>query len=180
MNKTILCSLIVLSLSACSSVPSIVEDKTQMQKIPEFKNDIPEWYKTENVKSDDELIVAATAYSKDMNVAVDKATMNARIELANRLSVKVDSLVRESTIEDTGKKKSAETSYDRATKLVTKQVLSMYNRDKLYLAKEGEGYRAFVLLKMPIDEARKIVTGAVRNSREDRFNDLDNEIKKAN
>jgi hypothetical protein len=115
-----------------------------------------------------------------MNVAVDKATMNARIELANRLSVKVDSLVRESTIEDTGKKKSAETSYDRATKLVTKQVLSMYNRDKLYLAKEGEGYRAFVLLKMPVDEARKIVTGAVRNSREDRFNDLDNEIKKAN
>jgi hypothetical protein len=33
---------------------------------------------------------------------------------------------------------------------------------------------------MPIDEARKIVTGAVRNSREDRFNDLDNEMKKAN
>jgi hypothetical protein len=151
-----------------------------MQKIPEFKNDIPEWYKTENVKSDDELIVAATAYSKDMNVAVDKATMNARIELANRLSVKVDSLVRETTIEDTGKKKNAETSYDRVTKLVTKQVLSMYNRDKLYLAKEGEGYRAFVLLKMPVDEARKIVAGAVRNSREDRFNDLDNEIKKAN
>ena len=151
-----------------------------MQKIPEFKNDIPEWYKTENVKSDDELIVAATAYSKDMNVAVDKATMNARIELANRLSVKVDSLVRETTIEDTGKKKNAETSYDRVTKLVTKQVLSMYNRDKLYLAKEGEGYRAFVLLKMPVDEARKIVAGAVRNSREDRFNDLDNEIKKVN
>ena len=151
-----------------------------MQKIPEFKNNIPEWYKTENVKSDDELIVAATAYSKDMNVAVDKATMNARIELANRLSVKVDSLVRETTIEDTGKKKNAETSYDRVTKLVTKQVLSMYNRDKLYLAKEGEGYRAFVLLKMPVDEARKIVAGAVRNSREDRFNDLDNEIKKVN
>jgi hypothetical protein len=106
--------------------------------------------------------------------------MNARIELANRLSVKVDSLVRESTIEDTGKKKNSETSYDRVTKMVTKQVLSMYNRDKLYLAKEGEGYRAFVLLKMPVDEARKIVTGAVRNSREDRFNDLDNEIKKAN
>ena len=120
MNKTILCSLIVLSLSACSSVPSIVEDKTQMQKIPEFKNNIPEWYKTENVKSDDDLTVAATAYSKDMNVAVDKATMNARIELANRLSVKVDSLVRESTIEDTGKNKNSETSYDGNTRRVFK------------------------------------------------------------
>jgi hypothetical protein len=172
--------LIVLSLAACSSVPSVVEDKTQMQKIPEFKNDIPEWYKTENVRNDDELIVAATAYSKDMNIAVDKATMNARIELANRLSVRVESLVRESTIEDAGKKKSAETSYDRVTKLVTKQVLSMYNRDKLYLAKENDGYRAFVLLKMPVDEARKIVTGAVHNTREDRLNDLEKEIKKAN
>ena len=63
---------------------------------------------------------------------------------------------------------------------VRQKVFNDEASDKLYLAKEGEGYRAFVLLKMPVDEARKIVTGAVRNSREDRFNDLENEIKKVN
>ena len=167
--------------TGCSSVkldkapPSVAQDRTQMQTIPEFKNEIPEWFKTENTAIDKEIVVTATDKSKELQFAIDKAMINARVELASRLNVEIQSLVRESTNENGG---AVEREIDRVSKLVTKQTISMYHRDKLFIAKEGDNYRAFVLLKMPIDEGRRIINGAIKNKRQDKFDQLDKEVAK--
>jgi PBP1b-binding outer membrane lipoprotein LpoB len=167
--------------TGCSSVkldkapPSVAQDRTQMQTIPEFKNEIPEWFKTENTAIDKEIVVTATDKSKELQFAIDKAMINARVELASRLNVEIQSLVRESTNENGG---AVEREIDRVSKLVTKQTISMYHRDKMHVSKEGEEYRAFVLLKMRTEEARRVINAHLKVKRDEKFNQLDNEIAK--
>jgi len=109
--------------------------------------------------------------------------MNARVEMANRISIKVNSMVRESVLEDgAGKMKDVEREVDRVSKLVTNQTLSLYTRDKLLIVKEDEGFRAYVMLKISVDQSRRLVDNARKNSneRDNRFDELDQSIKKEN
>lgn len=175
MKRNILLLTVIAAALIATGCSSTKSDKVQMQAIPEFKNEIPDWYRTENLSTDKDLIVAATDKSKDMQFAIDKAMVNARIELANRLNVEVQSLVTETTSDKSG---SVEREIERVSKVITKQTISMYQREKLYIAKEGDNYRAFVLLKMPIDEGRRIINGAIKNKRQDKFEQLDKEVSK--
>ena len=113
-----------------------------MVKIPDTKGTIPEWFATEPEKQGSDIIVTATDTSRDMQFAIDKAMLQARVELANRIGVRIDSLVRESVREDSGAKmKDVDREVDRVSKQVTNQMLSMYTREKLTVMKEDGGYR---------------------------------------
>ena len=71
--------------------------------------------------------------------------------------------------------KDVEREVDRVSKLVTNQSLSLYTRDKLLVVKEDDGFRAYVRLKMNVDQGRRLVDSTRKNSkdRDQRFNDLD-------
>jgi hypothetical protein len=180
-NYLLLALVAAVISTGCSSVkldktpPPVAQDRTQMQTIPEFKNEIPEWFKTENTAIDKEIVVTATDKSKELQFAIDKAMINARVELAARLNVEIHSLVRESTNENGG---AVEREIDRVSKLVTKQTISMYHRDKMHVSKEGDEYRAFVLLKMRTEEARRVINAHLKTKRDDKFNQLDVEVNK--
>lgn len=167
--------LVVALLGACSS------DK--MAKVPESAGLVPDWFASEPQKDGTDIIVTATDISKDMQFAIDKAMLNARVELANRISIKVESIVRESVVEDSGSKvKDVEREVDRVSKQVTNQVLSMYTREKLVVVKEGGGFRAFVMLKLSEDQGRKLFSGVRKNTkdREAAFRELEADLEKAN
>jgi len=169
MKKLYIMMAISMALTGCASSSKMVE-------IPPSKGTVPDWFAAEPVKTDNEIVVTATDTSKDMQFAIDKAMMNARVELANRIGVKIESLMRESLKEDSGSKmKDIDREVDRVSKQVTNQALSMYTREKLVVAKEDGGFRAFVMLKMSADQGRKLFDGLRRNpkDRDDQFKDLD-------
>lgn len=172
--KKLYIMMLVAALGACST------DK--MTKVPESAGLVPDWFASEPQKDNTDIVVTATDISKDMQFAIDKAMMNARVELANRISTRVESIVRETVVEDSGSKvKDVEREVDRVSKQVTNQVLSMYTREKLVVVKEGGGFRAFVMLKLSEDQGRKLFSNArkIAKDRETAFRELDQEIENA-
>ena len=172
MNKYFAATLISLAVVGCANNPNKM---VETQKIP-ITEKTPEWFSSEPPADSKEITVTATDTSRDMQFAIDKAMMNARVEMANRINVKVNSMVRESVLEDgAGQMKDVEREVDRVSKLVTNQSLSLYTRDKLLVVKEDDGFRAYVRLKMNVDQGRRLVDSTRKNSkdRDQRFNDLD-------
>ena len=176
MKKLYITAAILVALTGCASGPKMVD-------LPASKGTVPEWFAAEPTKAENEILVTATDTSKDMQFAIDKAMMNARVELANRIGTRVDSLMRESVKEDSGgKMKDIDREVDRVSKQVTNQALSMYTREKLVVMKESGGFRAFVMLKMSEDQGRKLFDGLRRSSkdRELQFKELDDAIDQKN
>jgi hypothetical protein len=172
MKKFFIMTTIALALVGCAS------DKTKLVELPTSKG-VPEWFASEPPKSEKEIIVTATDSSRNMQFAIDKAMMNARVELANRINVKIESLVKEQLTEDgAGNMKDVNREVERVSKQVTNQTLSMYTREKLFVAKEDEGFRAYVMLKIDVDQGRRLVDSNRKSPKDskDKFKELDDSV----
>ena len=99
--------------------------------------------------------------------------LNAKVKLAEKIGTKIDSLVRESSIETGAGTKDVEKEVDRVTKSRTSQEVSFYTREQLTIVREGSYYRAYVLLRLKGDEARKLSDDSDDETREDKFRELD-------
>jgi hypothetical protein len=112
-----------------------------------------------------------------MQFAIDKATLNAKVEMANKLGVKVDSISRESALESGYGVKDVEREIDRVSKTTTSQKVGFYRRENLKVIREGNHYRAYVMLKLSLEEGRRLTYNneSNRKSREERLKELDKE-----
>ena len=178
---TILLAL-VLANCATKNIPvngGVTKDDG-MTEIPLSQaNKVPDWFVTgESIESED-MTVVATDVSKDMQFAIDKAMLVAKIKLAEKLGTKVDSLVRESSIESGAGSKDVEREVDRVSKVRTSQEVSFFIREQLTILREGNYYRAYVMLRLKGDEARKLSDDSNDKTREDKFRELD-EFDEAN
>ena len=182
MKKYFVMTAITLAVVGCASNPNKMTEIKEVSKSATATT-IPEWFVAGPAADGKDIVVTATDTSREMQFAIDKATMNARVELANRINIKVQSMVRESVTEEgAGKMKDVEREVERVSKLVTNQSLSMYTRDKLLVVKEDDGFRAYVMLKLNVDQSRRLVDNTRKSSRErdDKFDELDQSIKKEN
>ena len=134
---------------------------------------VPEWFVIGESADSEDMTVVATDVSKDMQFAIDKAMLNAKVKLAEKIGTKIDSLVRESSIETGAGTKDVEKEVDRVTKSRTSQEVSFYTREQLTIVREGSYYRAYVLLRLKGDEARKLSDDSDDKTREDKFRELD-------
>ena len=178
---TILLAL-VLANCATKNIPvngGVTKDDG-MTEIPLSQaNKVPDWFVTgESIESED-MTVVATDVSKDMQFAIDKAMLVAKIKLAEKLGTKVDSLVRESSIESGAGSNDVEREVDRVSKVRTSQEVSFFIREQLTILREGNYYRAYVMLRLKGDEARKLSDDSNDETREDKFRELD-EFDEAN
>lgn len=165
-----------LITAGCSSLPGIGNKDDKMVEITASKtNEVPAWFLEKEVDNSTELTVTATDVSKDMQFAIDKATLNAKVQLANKLGVKVDSLTRESALESGYGVKDVEREIDRVSKLRTEQKLGFYRRENLKVVRENNHYRAYVMLKLSLEEGRRLTynNSGTRMSREERLKELD-------
>jgi hypothetical protein len=122
-------------------------------------------------------VVTATDVSKDMQFAIDKATLNAKIQLAARLKTDVDSVTRESTLETAGSGSAVEREIDRVSKVRVKQAIGMFKRENIAVFKEGDVYRAYVQFKIATEDAKRLTQPVGNKNREDKFKELDDEPK---
>jgi len=170
---------VVASMVALSGCSTFKADPNKTVEIPANKLDnIPQWYLAKDPDDTKFIVVTATDVSKDMQFAIDKATLNAKTQLAARLKSDVDSVTRESTLENAGSGSAVEREIDRVSKVRVKQAIGMFKRENIAVYKEGDVYRAYVQFKIATEDAKRLTQPAgTKQSREDKFKELDDEQK---
>ena len=174
------CSLALIT-TGCSTVKSTIGmegNPNRMVEIEEFDitgNDIkiPAWFLKNEQVDDSRMVVTATDISKDMQFAIDKATLGATIQLAAKLETDVTSLVRESTLETGFGDKAVDRQIDRVSKSTTTQKVAYYKRDNMKIVRDGDYFRCFVMISLEVDEARKLTEEGTGRSREQMMDELE-------
>jgi len=149
------------------------------------KIDAPSWY-TDPARDNDRLIGVATATSRDLQTAVDKAKQDGRVDIARQLDVRVAGLSKR-FIEDTGLDKDAELlgMFTQVSKTVVSDSLNGTRLAKQKLDREGGTYRAYVEMEMPIGEANARFLDKIRSQERlhtrvrasEAFQELDREVE---
>jgi hypothetical protein len=114
---------------------------------------VPEWY-LDVPKGDDRLVGVATATSLDLQTAIDKAKQDGRAEIARQLDVRVTGMSKQ-FVEETGINDDAELlgMFTQVSRSVISDSLTGSRIAEQDLSREGTGYRAYVMMEMPIGEA---------------------------
>lgn len=150
------------------------------------EGNIPDWYI--NTPNDPNYFFApSTATSKDMQLAVDKATADARAELARKIGVKVDDIVKRFKDEvGTGENSQLLDQFTTATKQVTSQTIYGTNVSKKHVVKDGTNWRAYVLMEYPLGAANQMILQQIKQNEEmytrfratQTFEELEKEVEK--
>jgi hypothetical protein len=147
---------------------------------------IPPWYP--KPASDANYFLAAnTAVSRDMQLAVDKAAVGGRTEVARQVEVKVMGLQKKFD-EEVGLPKDGQllTQFTQASKTVVSTSLSGSRIMEQKIVKEGDGWRAYVLVGYPIGAASEALMKQISKNNNmytrfrssEVFKEMDEEVKK--
>jgi hypothetical protein len=168
MKKTFVMLPLVLALTACGSLKYGVEleSKSPFASSPKQGDEVkyPSWY-TEKYK-DGALYAVATEYSKDMQFAVDKATLSAKRNLASNFSAHVSAMMKDYATE-VGEDSSVMREIDRTTKLIVNKVnLVGVQKTNFKIQHEKEGYRAWIQLRYSVDDTNKLLMAEIKRNRQ--------------
>ncbi|MBM3326041.1 MAG: hypothetical protein FJY65_03520 [Calditrichaeota bacterium] len=122
----------------------------------------PKWFL--NPPQDPNYIFATgTATSRDMQLARDKASDAARMEIAKTVETRFNGLSKRFQ-EEVGTAEDAQylDMFTQATKAVVSTVLSGVTIDQSELAAEGGVFRAYVLLKMPLGATSQALLNKIK------------------
>ena len=160
----------LINLSGCSSVPKAgTPEFTQYQKEQreeervEVMEEAPDWF-METPKDGDYLYVSATALSSDLQMAIDKAVMDGKTNLADRLNSLMSGKIQR-YIEESGEVENRDfvQQMEKVSRsLFTDVNTSGYRVTEKELMKVHGGYRAFVLIEYPLGEANQVLVEGVR------------------
>lgn len=146
---------------------------------------IPDWFM--RPPSDPNYIfAAASGDSRDMQLAIDKSTANARHKVSEQLEIKIKGLTK-NFIEEAGTGEDSEIvgMFTRVSKQVVSTTLVGSRVAKQEICPQGSMYKAFVLMELPIGEAAAGLMKGIKNDHKlyDRFRasqaykDLDKEVE---
>lgn len=117
--------------------------------------EIPDWYLKAQT-SPDYIYGKATSTSQDLQLAIDKAKQGARLDIAENLESHIMALIKKFD-EEVGGVEEGEflTQFTQVSKNVVDQTLVGSRENKTKVKEEGKGFRAFVLMELPIGKARE-------------------------
>ncbi len=133
------------------------------------------------------LSAEATGTSRDYQIAVDKARMDARLEMTQQLNAYVQALIKKFD-EEVGRTEDSELLglYSKTSKIVVDQSLVGSHIKKKDVKQDGDIYRATVVMEAPLGQARKRLLEQIKASDEiyqrfsnsESFKELEEEIGK--
>ncbi len=148
--------------------------------------DVPEWFLT-TPTDPNYIFVSRTATSQDMQLAIDKATTDARAEIARTIEIKMEGLQKRFD-EEVGVRENATllSQYTQATKTVVSESISGSEVKEKTISKDGDIWRAYVLVQYPIGAANDALVKQLRKQEEiytrirstETFNELETEVQK--
>ncbi len=147
---------------------------------------VPDWYL--NVPKDPNFFFAPnTQVSQDLQLAVDKATQGARVEIGRQVETKISGLQKRFT-EETGTTGNAQLldMFTQASKTVVSTSLTGSRVSKQQQFKDGDGWRVYVLVEYPIGAANAALMQQIKSNEQmytrfrasQAFKELDDEVKK--
>ena len=173
MNTKLLATVSAVALlSACGannpkSVVDTPEIRYQTAKVERAVSIVPDWYKKMPEKKGT-IFTVGTATAPDLQLAVDIATLNGKVVLADRINGKLKAMTK-SWIAKFGQSDvdaRVMTEIEKVAKNVIANVdVAGYNPVKTDVTTAGTQYRAFVLLEYSDKEAQKIIFNRLRKDR---------------
>ena len=195
----VLMSLVAASLLAGCATPKPgspeavmaqeqVKQEARVEAVDETVSELPDWYL--NLPQDANSVYAAgTATSPDLQLAMDKATLNAKRTLADRINSLLSSKMKEFMTESgQGEDTIVLTEVERVTSnLITEVNVAGYSQTEAKVLPQGGQYRSYVLLQYPLGKANRLLVDQVNKSKvlesklraSKAFQDLEEEIKRA-
>ena len=170
---------ILLLVASCASKPepgspeaaarsAEVENDRREKAVGNTVDEMPEWYLEPNCRLDLVLCSTSTATSGDLQMAVDKAIIDAKATTADKLSGLMNGKVSR-YIEELGSQ-GDQSLYDEASRVISGLFVDVnlagYRITQKSVQQEGSRYRAYVLLEFPIGEANmRLVEEIKKNER---------------
>jgi hypothetical protein len=169
-------ALALLTLAGCSSIPEkgsqaealwLKEKATEKrtQEISKTLDSLPDWYA--KPKCDVSTICAvASATSSDMQLSVDKAILDAKFAVADKLKGAITANMK-SYVEESGVGSDPVVNQEVSkviSNVMTAVSLAGYELDQTSVIAERGKFRAFVSLRYPVGEANKIVVSETRKN----------------
>jgi hypothetical protein len=177
--------ILAASLLGWITVAAGCASTTATRNVRDPAAQMPEWYLAPP-SDQDYLLVASTATSRDLQMAVDKASQAGRAEMSSVFDNRMKRLF-EQLRKETGK--SEDPSYRVMANDISKSVVSdilLGSRVRQQkICTEGAVYRAYVLMEMPLEDANDALISHIR-SRErnhgelqssEAFRDLEDEVR---
>ena len=161
-----------LTLGACSanqpkSVVDTPEIRYQTAKVKRAVSLMPSWYK-EMPEKKGSIFTVGSATAPDLQLAVDIATLNGKVVLADRINGKLKAMTK-SWVAKFGQSDvdaRVMTEIEKVAKNVIANVdVAGYSPVKVDVFEAGTQYRAFVLLEYSDKEASKITFNRLRKDR---------------
>ena len=171
-----LTALGALLLGACSSNNATlvkraeVINKHQTDAVEKTIAVTPHWFT--NIPQEPEAVYSVgTSISGDLQFSVDKAILNAKVALADRINGKLSasqkSFIAETTKTTSGTGLGILQENERAVKNVLANVaVTGYNVHKSVIKRESTYYRTFVMLQFPLGDANDVLMHLVRRNNE--------------
>ncbi len=145
---------------------------------------IPEWM-LKPPSDNDHLFAVASATSRDLQMALQKARTTAQADLAQQLGTRLANLTKQFQ-EETGLQESSAllAQFTSATKSVTRETLIGAQVEQQKLLPEQEVYRAYVLMRLPIGQANQLLMAKLKANQDlytrfratQAFEELDKEV----
>ena len=171
--KTLPIVALAVTLTACASSDVVDQTLVDVAKVEQATTQVPEWYLS--VPSNDETIYSAgTAVAPDVQFAVDIATLNAKVQLADRVESRLSGQIKQYE-ETVGENLIKDTSKTIRNVIVEADVAG-YTRDKMVIYPEGTQYRVYTLLAYNEDEAFKVLTYRLKAKSDTRVKDAFEEL----
>ena len=165
-------SAVALTLGACGanqpkSLVDTPEIRYKTEKVTAAVSMIPKWYK-QMPEEKGAIFTVGSATAPDLQLAVDIATLNGKVVLADRINGKLKAMTK-SWIAKFGQSdvdSRVMTEIEKVAKNVIANVdVAGYNPVETEVFAAGTQYRAFVLLKYTDAEASKIIMNRLRKDR---------------
>ena len=165
-------SVLALTLGACAnkqpeSLVQTPEIKYKTAKVKVAVAQVPKWY-SKMPEEKDAIFTVGSATAPDLQLAVDIATLNGKVVLADRINGKLKAMTK-TWIAKFGQSDvdaRVMTEIEKVAKNVIANVdVAGYNPVETEVFAAGTQYRAFVLLKYSDKEASKIIMNRLRKDR---------------
>ena len=174
MNTKLMASVstLALVLNACASqepkpmaeTPEVIYKTAKLNAAVSI---IPSWY-NEMPEKKGSIFTVGAATAPDLQFAVDVATINAKVVLADRINGKLKSMTKSwmAKLGQTDVDATVMMEIEKVSKNVIANVdVAGYNPVKVDVFPAGTQYRAFVLLEYSDKEAAKIIFNRLRKDR---------------
>ena len=165
-------SMVALTLGACSanspkSVVDTAEIRYKTAKVERAVDVIPSWYKKMPTKKGS-IFTVGSATAPDLQLAVDIATLNGKVVLADRINGKLKAMTKSwmAKFGQSDVDSRVMSEIEKVAKNVIANVdVAGYSPVEIDVSAAGTQYRAFILLEYPDKEASQIIFNRLRKDR---------------